>query len=190
MPAPAVTLRVLPIADVDLDPVAALVNRAFGVYSDMFKGQRTSAQDYRDEAGDEARVILVEDNGVLVATAMLALAERFAESDQLGPAGTERPTEHSGLPEGHPWHGALYVGLVGVEPGLMNRGFGRRIISHIEELARQEGFSRIALGTVTEFGLVDYYEKLAYVVTHRDTYPPGHWDFVIEHEHCEMVKHL
>ena len=190
MPTATTTLRVLPISEVDLEPVAALVNRAFGVYAEIFKGQRTSPQDYRDEAGEEARVILVEDDGVLVATGMVAPAERFAESDQLGPAGTERPQEHNGLPEGHPWAGALYVGLVGVEPGLMNRGLGRMLISHIEQMARDEGFTKIALGTVTEFGLVDYYEKLDYVVTHRDIYPPGHWDFAIEHEHCEMVKHL
>ena len=187
---PGVSLRIVPISSVDLEPVAALVNRAFGRYSELFKGQRTSPRDYRDEAGDEARVILIEEGGTLVATGMVAAAERFAEPDQLGPAGTERPTAPPALPPSHPWVGALYFGLAGVEPALMNRGFGRLMVAYVEQLAAGEGWGKVALGTVREFGLVDYYEKLHYTVFHEETHPAGHWDFVVPHHYCEMVKHL
>jgi GNAT superfamily N-acetyltransferase len=188
--APSTTLRIVPVAEADLELVAALVNRAFGIYSDLFKGQRTSPTDYRDEVGEAARVILVEDSGKLVATGMIALAERFAEPDQLGPAGTVRPTSAPDLADDHPWSGALYFGLAGVEPALMNGGHGKRMVAHVEQLARDEGFSRVALGTVREFGLVDYYEKLDYRVFHEAEHPVGHWDFVVPHHYCEMVKAL
>ena len=184
----APTLRIVPIHEADLDSVAALVNRAFGVYSDLFKGQRTSPQDYPDEAGPEARVILVEEDGRLLATGMIARAERFAEPDQLGPAGTQRPATIQALEPSHPWTGALYFGLAGVEPEIMNRGLGRLLVGHVEQLAKAEGYPAVALGTVREFGLVDYYEKLAYRVFHEAVHPAGHWDFVVSHCYCEMVK--
>ena len=189
MPATAVSLRVRPIREVDLEPVAALVNRAFSTYNGIFKGERTTAADYAEEAGDDARVILVEDGGTLLATGMIAPAERFVAPDQLGPAGTKRP-EMTRVPPGHPWFGALYFGLAGVEPALMNGGFGRMIVKQAELIAAEEGLPKLALGTVREFGLVDYYEKLNYNVFHEESYPAGHWDFVVPHHYCEMVKHL
>ncbi|MGE3076866.1 MAG: GNAT family N-acetyltransferase [Dehalococcoidia bacterium] len=184
------TLRMVPIHEADLDLVAPVVNRAFGIYSELFKGIRTSAADYRDEAGDSARVILIEQDGRLVATSMIALAERFTEPDQLGPAGTTRPAAPPADTAAHPWSGALYFGLAGVEPELMNLGFGRMMVNHVEAVARAEGFRAVALGTVREFGLVDYYEKLSYRVTDEHLYPVGHWDFVVPHHHCEMIKVL
>ena len=183
------TLRVVPIAEADLEVVAPLVNRAFATY-EIFKGQRTSPQDYRDEAGEDARVILVEQDGQLVASGMIAKAERFVETDQLGPAGTERPGGGAELPADHPWSGALYFGLAGVEPGLMNGGFGRMIVSKVEEIAREEGYPRVGLGTLREFGLVSYYEKLNYRTFHTELHPAGHWDVMVEHLYCEMVKDL
>ncbi|MGE0598143.1 MAG: GNAT family N-acetyltransferase [Dehalococcoidia bacterium] len=188
--ASAPTLRMIPIHEADLGVVAPLVNRAFGIYSDLFKGVRTSPGDYRDEAGDEARVILVEQDGRLVATSMIALAERFTEPDQLGPSGTTRPAAPPVAATAHPWSGALYYGLAGVEPEIMNRGLGRMMVNYVETVARTEGFPSVALGTVREFGLVDYYEKLSYRVTDEHLYPAGHWDFVVPHHHCEMIKVL
>ena len=184
----APALRVVPIQEADLDSVAALVNRAFGVYAELFKGQRTSPTDYRDEAGDDARVILVEEDGRLLATGMIARAERFTEPDQLGPAGTQRPAAIPALEPSHPWSGALYFGLAGVEPEIMNRGLGRMLVKHVEQLAKTEGYPAVALGTVREFGLVEYYEKLSYRVFHEAEHPAGHWDFVVSHRYCEMVK--
>lgn len=182
------TLRIVSVRDADIEQVAGLVNRAFSRYSDIFKGSRTSPQDYRDEVGDNARILLLERAGQLLATGMIALAERFVETDQLGPAGTTRPENIPPLEASHPWNGALYFGLAGVEPGLMNGGLGRQLVGHVERIAREEGFPAVALGTVREFGLVEYYEKLDYQVVHEAEFPVGHWDFIVPHRYCEMVK--
>lgn len=190
MTAPATTtVRLVSIRDVDLESVAALVNRAFGRY-EIFKGLRTSAAEYLDESGDDARVILVEDDGVLVATGMVAKAEPFIDTEQHGPAGTARPGIPAEPDPAHPWTGALYLGLVGVEPAIMNRGLGRTVVQAFEDIARAEGYPRVALGTLREFGLVAYYDKFAYRIHNEVVYPRGHWDIVVEHHHCEMVKDL
>ncbi len=47
---PAPIIRVVPVGQADCEAVAALVNRAFSVYSHLFKGQRASTTNYRDEA--------------------------------------------------------------------------------------------------------------------------------------------
>ncbi len=182
-------LRVVPIAEADLEQVAALVNRAFATY-EIFEDQRTSPTDYLEEAGEDARVILVQSGGRLVGTGMIARAERFSEPEQMGPAGTERPNASTPIAAEHPWVGALYFGLAGVEPEFMNKGIGRIIVTQVEEIARAEGFPRVALGTLREFGLVAYYEKLNYRTVHTEVYPPGHWSIVVEHCHFEMVKEV
>lgn len=189
MPATALSLRIRPIHEVDLEPVAALVNRSFATYRDIFKGQRTSAADYADEAGGQARVIVVEDGCSLVATGMVAPAERFVAPGQLGPADTKRPRLTTAAHR-HTWSGALYFGLAGVEPALMNGGFWQMILKQAELIAAEEGFPKLALGTVREFGLVECYEKLGYRVFHEDVFPTGHWDFVTPHHYCEMIKQL
>lgn len=182
------TLRIVPIHEADLAEVAALVNRAFSIYSRMFKGQRTSPEDYRAEAGDDARVLLIERDGQLLASGMIARAERFVEVEQLGPAGNVRPEVIPPLDPAHPWSGALYFGLAGVEPQLMNAGLGRMLVSTVERVAREEGFPSVALGTLREFGLVEYYSRLSYEIVHEAEFPVGHWDFVVPHRYCEMVK--
>jgi GNAT superfamily N-acetyltransferase len=184
-------LRVVSLAEVDLDAVAGVVNRAFGVYANIFTGLRTSPSEYAEEAGPEARVMLVEEDGRLVATSMVTLAERFIEPGLLGPAGMERDAGRPAPPiDFHPWSGALYYGLAGVEPELMNRGFGRLMVEQAERLAAEAGSRRVALGTVREFGLVEYYQRFGYYVVHEEPYEPGHWDFVVDHCYCEMVKDL
>ncbi len=191
MPAPeGASVRVVPIAEADIGAVAALVNRAFARYSDLFPGTRTSAADYVDEAGPGARVMLVEEDGRLVASSMVAAAEQFLAAELLGPAGTARVAADPHVEDGHPWLGALYYGLAGVEPGIMNHGLGRLMVSHTETMAREEGFARVALGTVREVGLVDYYSRLGYRVIHEEAHPVGHWEFVVPHHYCEMVKDL
>jgi GNAT superfamily N-acetyltransferase len=185
-------LRVVPIAEIDAEAVAALVNRAFSRYSDLFAGQRTSPQDYLIEAGESARVILVEADGRLVATSMVAKAERFLDPGLLGPAGIGRAESKGGVNHeaDHPWIGAFYFGMAGVEPSLMNGGLGRLMVEHAERMARDEGFTRVALGTMREFGLVDYYMRFGYRVIHEEAHPVGHWDFLVPHHYCEMVKDL
>jgi GNAT superfamily N-acetyltransferase len=184
-------LRVVPIAEADVAAVAGLVNRAFATYSHIFPGQRTSPADYVEESGPDARVMLIEDAGRLLATAMIAPAERFISPHVLGPAGMAREAGPVSHPDpAHPWTGALYFGLAGVEPGLMNGGLGRRLVRAAEQIAASEGHGRVALSTVREFGLVEYYERLGYGVFHETEYPPGHWEFLVVHHHCEMVKAL
>lgn len=185
---PNPTLRIVPVREADIEQVAALVNRAFSRYSNIFKGSRTSPQDYRDEVGDDARVLLIEQDGRMLATGMIGLAERFVETDQLGPAGTTRPEVIPTLDSSHPWNGALYFGLAGVEPELMNSGLGRLLVGHVERIAREEGFPAVALGTLREFGLVEYYAKLDYQIVHETDFPEGHWDLIVPHRYCEMVK--
>jgi GNAT superfamily N-acetyltransferase len=184
-------LRVVPLVEADLEAVAGVVNRAFGTYSHLFQGVRTSPSDYADEAGSDARVILVEEDGRVLATSMVALADRFIEPGLLGPAGMERqPDREAPAAVRHPWTGALYFGLAGVEPEMMNRGLGRLMVEHAEQMAATGGFRRVALGTVREFGLVEYYQRFQYYVVHEEAYQAGHWEFVVDHRYCEMVKDL
>lgn len=183
--------RIVPIAEADLDAVAPLVNRAFGIYSHLFTGTRTSPADYRDEAGEEARVILIEDGGRLVATAMVAPADRFLAAELHGPAGTNRaPVTAAAVDGAHPWAGAFYFGLAAVEPGLQRGGLGKLLVNTAERLARAEGFRGMALSTIREFGLVTYYEQFGYWVVNEEVYPAGHWEFLVPHHYCEMVKDL
>jgi GNAT superfamily N-acetyltransferase len=123
---------------------------------------------------------------------MVAKAERFLDPGLLGPAGVGRMESSAPLhaDPGHPWMGAFYFGMAGVEPAQMNGGLGRVMVEHAEGMARDEGFARVGLGTVREFGLVDYYTRFGYRVIHEEAHPIGHWDFLIPHHYCEMVKDL
>ncbi|GIW12629.1 MAG: hypothetical protein KatS3mg062_0068 [Tepidiforma sp.] len=183
-----VRLRLVPAAAIDACAVAGLVNRAYATYAHLFAGQRTTPAELLAEAGTAGRFILAEDSaGLLLGSALVAPAERFVEPDMLGPAGTARPAAPD-VPPGHPWRGALYFGMAAVEVDRMNRGIGRRLVAFAEDLARAEGYPAVALGTVREFGLVEYYERLGYRVIHEVEHPAGHWDFLVRHRYCEMVK--
>jgi len=141
-------------------------------------------------AGFGARVILAEADGLLVASAMIAPAERFIESGVNCSAGTEASGGHAGEVASHPWAGTLYFGIAAVEPELMNRGLGRRLVGLAEQVAVDERFRGIGLGTLREFGLVPYYQKLGYSLVSEESYPAGHWEFLVPHSYCEMVKTL
>jgi GNAT superfamily N-acetyltransferase len=181
-------LRLVAAEEVDAGAVAALVNQAYSRYRHLFAGQRTTPEELLEEAGPGARFILAEDEaGRLIGSALLARAERFVEPDMLGPSGTPRPAVTE-IPADHPWRGALYFGMAAVEDSWTNRGIGRRMVAFAEEVARAEGYRAVALGTVREFGLVPYYEKLGYRVIHEAGHPAGHWDFLVPHRYCEMVK--
>jgi GNAT superfamily N-acetyltransferase len=189
--APAV--RVVTVGDADLHTVAGLVNRAFGIYAHLFTGTRTSPEDYAAEAGPGARVLLIERDGVLAATALVAIADRFLSPELQGPVGTsrrERSSAEAAADEGHPWLGAFYFGLAGVEPALMRSGLGRTLVAHCEAMAHDEGFDRVALSTVREFGLVEYYSRFGYEIVSEVEHPAGHWEFLAPHHYCQMVKRL
>lgn len=187
-----VTIRLAPILEVDLEPVADLVNRAFRRYREIWVGERTSTEEYIDEAGADARILLVEDGGRLVATSMVADAARFASHEMLGPSGVERAQDFVApeIDPGHPWAGTLYYGFAGVEPEIMNRGLGKLMLEYVEQLASRERFSGVSLATIRQFGLVDYYGKFGYQVTREEVFPEDHWNFLIPHNYCDMVKRL
>lgn len=183
-------LRVVPITAVDLEQVAALVNRAFDTYTGISAVPRTTPSQYAEEAGCGARVILAEVEGLLVACSIVAPAERFIESGVHCSAGTEASGGHPGEAASHPWAGTLYFGIAAVEPEFMNRGLGRRLVGFAEQVAAEERFRGIGLGTLREFGLVPYYQKLGYSLVREESYPAGHWEFLVPHSYCEMVKTL
>lgn len=182
-------VQVVSAEAIDAEAVAALVNRAYARYRHLFAGQRTSPAELLEEAGPGARFLLVKEGDTLVASALVARAERFIEPDMLGPSGTPRP-EPRPVPAGHPWKEALYFGMAAVEPARMNQGLGKLLLARAEELAAAEGYRAVALGTVREFGLVTYYERLGYRVVHEVEHPAGHWDFLVPHRYCEMVRSL
>jgi GNAT superfamily N-acetyltransferase len=185
-----VSIRLAPIYEVDLVPLADLVNRAFRRYRDIWKGERTSPSEYLDEAGPDARILLIEEDGKLIATSMVADAARFAAHDLLGPSGVERELEYivPPMPEGHPWAGSLYYGFAGVEPALMNRGLGKMMLDYVERLAAKEGYTGVSLATIREFGLVGYYERFGFRVSREEEFAAGHWGFIVPHRYCDMVK--
>lgn len=183
------TFRLVPAREIDAEAVAGLVNRAYARYRHLFAGQRTTPDELLLEAGPDARFIIVEETGRLIGSALIAPAERFIEPDMLGPSGTPRP-EPAGVPKGHPWTGALYFGMAAVDDDRVNRGIGRAMVALAEEVARTEGYPAVGLGTVREFGLVPYYERLGYRVIHEAEHPAGHWDFLVPHRYCELVKRV
>lgn len=188
-----VTVRLVPIQEVDLEPVANLVNRAFRRYRSIWEGERTSPAEYLDEAGEDARILLVEEGGLMIATSMVASAARFAGHELLGPSGVDRAgvTVAATIPPGHPWEGTIYYGFAGVEPELMNnRGLGKLMVQYVERLAAAEGYRGVCLATIREFGLVDYYTKHGYTVCREEEFEPGHWGFLVPHHYCDMVKVL
>lgn len=181
-------LRLVRIVEADLDGVASLVNRAFARYSHISSLPRTSPVQYAEEAGPDARLILAEAGGRLIASSMIAPAERFIEDGVHCGGGSASSAAHPGESASHPWAGALYFGLAAVEPECMSRGLGRRLVEFAGQVAAEEGYRGIGLGTLREFGLVPYYEKLDYRLVSEEPYPAGHWDFLIPHNYCEMVK--
>lgn len=187
-----VSIRLAPILEVDLEPVADLVNRAFRRYREIWVGERTSPEEYVEEAGPEARILLVESGGRLVATSMVADAARFVSHEMLGPSGVERVQDFVAptIDPGHPWEGTLYYGFAGVEPELMNTGFGKLMLEYVEQLATRERYKGVSLATIRQFGLVDYYGKFGYEVNREEVFPVDHWNFLVPHNYCDMVKHL
>jgi predicted N-acetyltransferase YhbS len=170
------TLSLVPFAAIDTVAVAALVNAAFRRYA-ILESDRTSPEGLADEAGDDAEWLLAHRAGRLVGSAMIRPAAGvFAEHPNpaaLGDVST-----------------ALYFGLAAVEPLEMSSGIGRRLVAEAERIAAERGYRSVILGTLREFGLVDYYARFGYVVVAVHDFEAGHWDIVVPHRLCEMVKAL
>lgn len=171
-------LRVVPVAasEFDVGTTVALVNAAFRRYS-ILRSDRTDAAQLLEEAGTDGEFLQVRADGRLVATAMVRPAAWYY-------AGEARLVGRVRLDE------ALYFGLAAVDPLLMNAGLGHRLVDAAEGLAAARGYRAVILGTLREFGLVEYYARLGYIVVAQVDYPEGHWGLSVRHRHCDMVKAL
>jgi GNAT superfamily N-acetyltransferase len=168
--------EVVPAASVDAEAVAALVNAAFRRYPVM-GGDRTTPAGLLEEAGPDGEFILARRDGRLVGSALVRPAAGHAlEEEALG-----------GLVD---LRTSLYFGLAAVDPMEMNTGIGRALIAFAEDLARDRGYARIVLGTVREFGLVEYYTRLGYVPMAMQAYPAGHWEITVDHHHYHLVNEI
>ena len=60
----------------------------------------------------------------------------------------------------------LYFGMLTVKPELQNKGVGRLLLSHVEELAKSWGFKKIRMTVIRgRKELIEYYERRGYKET-------------------------
>ncbi len=165
-------LRLVPAAGVDRAAVTALVNQAFARY-DIMAGDRTNEAGLAEEAGDSGEFLQLWRGDTMVGSALIRPA-----SDYFGGALSAEAEN------------ALYFGLAAVQRSEMGGGIGQRLISEAERIATERGFQRMVLGTLREFGLVEYYARLGYIVYDFEDQPLGHWGLTVPHRYCDMVKVL
>lgn len=173
-PAGEVVRRLVPLAGIDVAATAALINEAFSVYP-ILREERTSPDGVREECGADGEFFLAEREGMLVACAMVRPAQSLYTASN---------------PFAIDLAGALYFGLAAVSRREMRSGLGKQLVAAAEALAAARGYRHVALTTVREFGLVEYYARLGYVAMHVDRYEAGHWGIVVPHCHYAMVKAL
>jgi GNAT superfamily N-acetyltransferase len=164
-------VRIVHVSEVDLAQVASLVNAAFLTHP-LMTGDRTSADGLRDEAGENGRLLVIEDGGGLLACALIRSAS--AEWDS---------AEGYAVPAN-----ALYYGLAGVRPERMRSGAGRALLEAAETEARRLGHSHIVLSTLREFQLVPYYERLGFSAAGHEDFEPGHWGIQAPHRLVHFEK--
>ncbi len=165
-------LRLVPAAGVDRAAVTALVNQAFARY-DIMAGDRTNEAGLAEEAGETGEFLQLWRGETMVGCALIRSAADYF-------AGALAPEAND----------ALYFGLAAVQRSEMGGGIGRRLVTEAERIAAERGFPRLVLGTLREFGLVEYYARLGYIVYHFEDQPAGHWGLTVPHRYCDMVKAL
>lgn len=119
----------------DLDPLMALINRAFAVEAFFIRGDRVSPERLR-EYMRTGRFLLGEDQGQLLGCVYVELHDDHA-----------------------------YLGLLATDPDRQKTGLGRRMVAAAEEFAREMGVHRMDLTVVnlrTELPL--FYQKLGYAL--------------------------
>lgn len=170
------TFTLVPASGIDATETAALVNLAFSRY-EILKGPRTDAAELAGEAGDTGEFLQRRDErGELIATALIRPASEFFAAYP-APANLAVAT-------------AFYFGLAAVHPREMNSGFGGQVLAESERIALERGFRTVVLGTVREFGLVEYYSRRGYIVIGHQDHEAGHWSIAVPHRTVEMVKGL
>jgi predicted N-acetyltransferase YhbS len=165
-----VHIKLIPAAEVDLEAIAALVNTAFARH-EIRSGPRTSVRGLAREAGEDGEFLIASRNGKLVGSALIRSVATFGRADPR-------------------LANALYFGLAAVANGETNKGIGRGLLTEAERIALSRGHDRVFLGTVREFGLVDYYNRAGYSVARAEDYPAGHWGISVPFRYCEMEKLL
>jgi GNAT superfamily N-acetyltransferase len=175
MSAPALELRIMPTAEVDLAATVDVVNAAFGIY-EFLQESRTSLEGIGEELHEGCRFLQVFEGGDLVATACVTP----------GATAGVAPEEFPAIDI----HGALYFGLAGVRPDRMGGGIGRRLVEEAHRIARDEGFERIILTTIEEMGNVAYYKRFGYRSVYMRQLPAGYWSLTKPVHYHAMVKEL
>lgn len=170
------TFTTIPAREADHVRLAELVNAAFFVYPFM-SGPRTSPDGIAEECGDEATFVLAMHDGATLACAMLRPATGVDWGVEPVPAAATDP-------------GALYLGLVAVDPGVRKSGLGKLLVAESERVATECGARAIVLGTLAEMGNVTYYQGLGYRSVGQYPYEPGHWVISIPHTFHIMERTL
>lgn len=171
-----IEFRVEQAATADHKLLMEIINGAFSVYPFMSGPRLREPEELRAEAGEAGEFILASVGSETLGCAMVAPAPEI-DWGVSKDAVIDSPD-------------AMYLGLLGVRPGLRMQGLGRRLVAEAERIAIERGFRKMTLGTLREMGNVDYYEPKGYRVVARLNFPAGHWSVDIPHQFCTMVKDL
>ena len=171
-------LHLLALAAIDVEAVTALVNAAFSRHPIM-TGDRTSPEGLAEEAGAAAEFLQLTRGSTLVGTAMIKPAATAGAEDR-----------ELWARSGQTLDDALYFGLAAVDSAETGSGVGKRLVAEAEAIARDRGYRRVILGTVREFGLVEYYSRLGYITFRQQTFAAGHWGIRVPHQYHDMVREL
>jgi predicted N-acetyltransferase YhbS len=126
----------------DLEPLMALINRAF-VVERFFKREDRLTSAATRTYFDKGRFLLAEDQGVLVGGVYVELRGERA-----------------------------YLGLLSVAPSHQKAGLGRRLTAAVEEFAREQGARYMDLGIVNlRQELPALYARFGYTVTGTEPIP-------------------
>jgi predicted N-acetyltransferase YhbS len=118
---------------VDLEKIAALVNSAYTVHQTHIGSQRTDAEGLQKELAGEGALVVVEDGGEVVGSAVIT-------------------------PRGE----MLAFGLAAIHPERQRQGLGRLLIHMAEAVAVTNRLPTVSLEAERETGNVAYYEALGY----------------------------
>lgn len=144
-----ITIR--PLADADsLEELTDLLHRAYKVLADMGLKYLATHQDVEmtRQRAERGRCFVAEHEDRLIGTVT------YFSSSQ----GTRLP--HAGSPD------AGHFGQMAVEPDLQGNGLGARIVAFVEDLARSEGKTELALDTAeTATHLIEWYIQLGFRIT-------------------------
>lgn len=134
----------------DLPSLASFINSAYrGDYAktgwtteaDILDGQRTDVEGLKE-------IITTKDNDIILAL------------DQDGLVGCVHIRFEA--------NNSLYFGMLTVEPSKQTLGLGKKLISHIEEIAAKRGIGELRISVIPQrTELISYYERRGFTKTGR-----------------------